>query len=333
MINGWAAREAKARLEAYEFELAPLGPLDVELKVTHCGLCHSDIHLIDNDWGSSAWLLVPGHEVVGTISALGSAVTEFRLGQRVGAGWQRSACFECELCREGQENLCPHQTATCVHFPGGLAERLRTDSRFVFALPDSLPSAAAAPLLCAGVTVHAPIARSGVGRGSRVAVLGIGGLGHIAVLMLRALGCEVTALTSSLAKADDLLRMGAHEVVQSNNVKELRKHLGRFHLLLSTAPARLDWVTLLQTVRPGGTLCFVATPPGVVSLPVQLLVTQQRSVSGSDIGSRAAMIDMLRFADEHHIAPLVETRPMAEVNEAIERVRRNDARYRVVLTA
>jgi alcohol/geraniol dehydrogenase (NADP+) len=332
MISGWAAREARARLEPYAFEPAPLGPLDVELEVTHCGLCHSDLHLIDNDWGSNAWPLVPGHEVVGTVSALGSSVTGFRVGQRVGAGWQRSACFDCDLCREGQENLCPYQTATCVRYPGGLAERLRTDSRFVFVLPDSLPSAVAAPLLCAGVTVHAPIARSGVGPGSRVGVLGIGGLGHIAVLMLRALGCEVTALTSSLAKVDDLRRMGAHEVVPSNDVKELRKHLGRFHLLLSTAPARLDWVTLLQTVRPGGTFCFVATPPGVVTLPAQLLVTQQRTVSGSDIGSRAAMVEMLRFADEYGIAPLVETRPMAEVNEAIERVRRNDARYRVVLT-
>ena len=332
MIVGWAAREAGARLEPYEFEPAPLGPHDVELDVTHCGLCHSDVHLIDNDWGSNAWPLVPGHEVVGTISALGSSVSAFRVGQRVGTGWQRSACFHCEMCHEGHENLCPHQTATCVHFPGGLADHLRTDSRFVFALPDSLSSAAAAPLLCAGVTVHAPIARSGVGPGSRVGVLGIGGLGHIAVLMLRALGCEVTALTSSLDKDDDLRRMGAHEVVPSNNVKELRKHFGRFHLLLSTAPARLDWVTLLQTVRPGGTLCFVATPPGVITLPAQLLVTQQRTVSGSDIGSRSAMAEMLRFVDEHRIAPLVETRPMAEVNEAIERVRRNDARYRVVLT-
>ena len=333
MIRGWAAREAKARLEPYAFEPAPLGPLDVELEVTHCGLCHSDIHLIDNDWGSNAWPLVPGHEVVGTISALGSGVAGFRIGQRVGAGWQRSACFDCDLCREGHENLCPNQTATCVHYPGGLAERLRTDSRFVFALPDSLPSAIAAPLLCAGVTVHAPIIRSGVGPGSRVGVIGIGGLGHIAVLMLRALGCEVTALTSSPAKADDLRRMGAHEVVPSNNIKELRRHLGRFHLLLSTAPALLDWVTLLQTVRPGGTLCFVATPPGVVTFPAQLLVTQQRTLSGSDIGSRSAMADMLRFAADHNIAPLIETRPMVEVNEAIERVRRNDARYRVVLTA
>ena len=332
MIAGWAAREAGARLERYEFEPAPLGPFDVEVKVTHCGLCHSDVHLIDNDWGSNAWPLVPGHEVVGTISALGSSVSAFRVGQRVGAGWQRSACLRCDLCSEGHENLCPHQTATCVHFPGGLAERLRTDSRFVFALPDSLSSAAAAPLLCAGVTVHAPIARSGVGPGSRVGVIGIGGLGHIAVLMLSALGCEVTALTSSLDKADDLRRMGANEVVPSNNVKELRKHFGRFHLLLSTAPARLDWVTLLQTVRPGGTLCFVATPPGAVTLPAQLLVTQQRTVSGSDIGSRSAMAEMLRFVDKHRIAPLVETRPMADVNEAIDRVRRNDARYRVVLT-
>jgi len=330
-FSGWAATVARGPLSPFTWEPRELAPFEVEIAISHCGICHSDLHLIDNGWNSSTYPFVPGHEIVGHVTAVGSAAGHLAVGQRVGVGWQRSACMTCELCLDRQDNLCPHQTATCVGHHGGFAARIRTDGRYAFAIPDELESAVAAPLLCGGATVYAPLRRYGVDATSSVGVIGIGGLGHIALLMLRAFGAEITALSSSESKRDEALAMGAHHFVSSRDARELHKQAGRFHLLLSTVHARLDWITLIKTLRPNGTLCLVGSPPGVMAIHAAALFQGQKTISASEIGDRATIAEMLRFSARHRIAPVVERMPLAEVNTAIERVRRNEARYRMVL--
>ena len=330
-ISAHAAHAKGATLERFSYEPRELGPADVEVEISHCGLCFSDIHLIDDGWGRSKYPLVPGHEIVGTIAAVGAAVAHLQIGERVGVGWQRSACLECDLCLSGEENLCARQQATCMGHHGGLASRIRIDGRFAFALPAGLSSTAAAPLLCGGVTVYSPLRRFGVGATSSVAVIGIGGLGHMALLMLRALGAEATAFSTSPAKRDEALSMGATDFASTTDPKDIRKHFGRFDLVLSTVHARLDWTTYLQTLKPNGTLCLLGQPPGIMQFPPSLLITGQRAITGSDIGGRATIREMLRFVTRHNVVPQTQTMPMSEANTAIARLRENKVRYRMVL--
>lgn len=332
VIKAQAALAKGAALEDFSYQPEELGPNDIEIEISHCGLCHSDIHLIDDSWSRSKYPQVPGHEIVGTVGAMGSAVKHLELGQRVGVGWQRSACLECDLCLGGEENLCPRQQATCMGHHGGLADRIRIDGRFAFALPPDLDSAAAAPLLCGGVTVYAPMRRYGIGATSSVAVIGIGGLGHMAIRMLRALGAEVTAFSTSPDKKPEALAMGAHDFASSTDAREIRKHFGRFDLILSTVAARLDWTTYLQTLRANGTLCLLGIPPRMImQFPPSLLITGQRSITGSDIGGRAVIREMLRFVTRHGVVPQIQRMPMVEANAALTRLRQNQVRYRLVL--
>jgi len=330
-FSAFAAPAPKQALVPHEYEPRALRPQDVEIEISHCGVCHSDIHLIDNDWATSVYPLVPGHEIVGSVSAVGSECT-LAVGQRVGVGWQRSACLRCEHCRAGNEHLCPDQEATCVGHMGGFARRIRIDWRFAFPLPPVLEAASAAPLLCAGVTAFAPLRRWHIGSGARVGVIGIGGLGSLALRFLQAMGCEATAFTSSPDKRGEALRLGANEVASSTNAREIRALANRFEFLLCTVPARLDWITFLQTLKPNGVLCLVGAPSGLLQFPAVQLLKTQRVICGSDIGSPAAIRETLAFAAEHGISAQVETAPMSEVNAALQRVRENRVRYRMVLT-
>jgi len=331
-ISSFAALSAKQPLVPYSYEPEALRPTDVEVKISHCGICHSDLHLIDDDWGSSKYPLVPGHEIVGEVVAKGDACAH-ALGERVGIGWQRSACFECEQCRAGRENLCARQQATCLGHMGGFADRIRIDGRFAFALPPELDSAGAAPLLCGGVTVFAPLRRWRVREAARVGVIGIGGLGHLALGFLRAMGCRATAFTSSPDKREEAMRLGAQDAASSTSAREIRAYAGQLDFLLCTVPARLDWITYLETLKPNGVLCLVGAPPGLVQIPASQLLSSQRVICGSDIGSPADIREMLAFAAKHGIAARIETAPMTEVNPAVQRVRDNRVRYRMVLTA
>jgi uncharacterized zinc-type alcohol dehydrogenase-like protein len=330
-FEGWAATTAGESLTRFTWEAAALGPEEVEIAVSHCGICFSDLHLIDNAWSKSIYPFVPGHEIVGTVTAAGSSVKSLTVGQRVGVGWQRSACLTCELCLDRKDNLCPHQTATCVGHHGGFARRVRTDGRYAFPIPDGLESAVAAPLLCGGATVFSPLRRYRVDARSSVGVIGIGGLGHMAILMLRAFGAEITAFSSSPNKRQEALAMGAHDFVPSTEPRELQKQRGRFDLLLCTVHARLDWIGYLRALRPNGTLCLVGSPPGIMQIPAAALFDGQKSISASEIGDRATIGEMLQFSARHKIAPLVEHMPLDEVNTAVARVRRNEVRYRMVL--
>lgn len=330
-INCYAAGKPKDKLEKFIYAPAALGPHDVEVEITHCGICHSDIHLIDDDWGISSYPLVPGHEIVGTVVALGAEVDRLKKGQRAGIGWQRSACLNCEYCVRGDENLCPGYAATCVGHHGGFAEAIRADSRFAFPLPEDLPAENAAPLLCGGVTVFSPLAHC-AGQGPlKVGVIGIGGLGHLALQFARAFGHETVAFSSSPGKQDEARAFGARQFVSSADSAAMKSVESSLDFLLSTAHADLDWKRYLDVLKPGGTLCFVGVPPSPISIPAFALIGGRKSVCGSPIGNRTDMNAMLKFAARHGIQAKTEVFPMSRINQALERVRGNQARYRIVL--
>lgn len=326
-IAAQAALAPKSPLQPFSYE-ADVGPREVLVRVTHCGICHSDLHLIDDDWGSSAYPLVPGHEVVGIVERCGAEVRELRLGQRVGVGWQCGACFACEQCEAGHENACAKLRATCKGHFGGFAEHVVVDARFAFSLPDALPSAEAAPLMCAGATVYSALRRGQTGPGMRLGVLGLGGLGHLAVLFGRALGAEVAVLSSSASKADDARALGASRFV--TEPAELRRSLD---LLLVTVPVDLTWRHYLATLRPFGRMAFVGAPPGPLAIDIGTMIDRQIGVFGSMIGSRATITAMLHLAADKGIRAWVERMPMADAQQALERVREGKARHRIVLEA
>lgn len=330
-ISGYAAPRRGATLELIEYDLPPLAPGQVQIRISHCGICHSDIHLIDDDWGVSRFPFVPGHEILGTISAVGSAVKHLKEGDRVGVGWQSACCGECEWCRKGDENLCGDQEATCVRRNGGYATYVQVDARFAISIPPELPSDTAAPLLCGGITVYSPLRTHGVGPGRRVGVIGIGGLGHLALQFARALGAEVTAFSTSPDKASEARRFGAQHFVSTRDKDALFHDAKTIDFLLSAVSADADWPTWINVLRPRGTLCFVGASPSPVQLQVFSLITGERKLAGSAIGSPGRIAEMLALAARTGITTAIERFPMARVNDAIERVRKNQARYRIVL--
>jgi uncharacterized zinc-type alcohol dehydrogenase-like protein len=329
-FHAYAAHARKGPLVPFVYEPSPLGPHDVEIRVTHCGICHSDVHLVDGDWGAGSYPMVPGHEIVGTVAAVGPEVRHLQVSERVGVGWQRASCLSCELCNGGQENLCPRSEDTCVGHHGGFADRIRVDGRFAFPIPEALASENAAPLLCAGVTVYAPL-RRWVLSPMRVGVVGIGGLGHLALEFARAMGCEVTAISSTPDKEPDARSFGAHRFLATGGPGALRSAASTLDFILSTVYVPEDWMGLLRALRPDGVLCFVGAPPEPLKLPVGALLGGQKTVTASAIGGRPALREMLDFAARHKIAARTHVRPLAEADAAFDEVRRGRARYRIVL--
>jgi alcohol/geraniol dehydrogenase (NADP+) len=330
-IQGLAAHAAGAELLPYHYDPGKLGAHEVEIAITHCGICHSDLHLISNDWGISQYPFIPGHEVIGTVAALGSEVRQLEVGQRVGLGWQSNSCGVCEWCMRGMENLCPASEATCVHRNGGYADRVRANARFVIPMPDALKSENAAPLLCGGITVYNPMRTHGVNPSSRVGVVGIGGLGHIAIQFARVFGAHVTAFSSSAGKEEEVRALGAHHFVNTRESKAMKEVAGTQDFILSTINADQDWGTYMQALRPTGTLCFVGVPPSPVTVQAFPLIAGLRSISGSPIGSPHRLREMLDVAARHGVKAKTELFPMAKANEAIEKVKKNKVRYRAVL--
>jgi uncharacterized zinc-type alcohol dehydrogenase-like protein len=330
-IQGLAAHAAGAELLPFHYDPGELGPQEVEIAITHCGICHSDLHLISNDWGISQYPFIPGHEIVGAVAAVGSQVRSLQVGQRVGLGWQSNSCGECEWCMRGLENLCPAAEGTCVHRNGGYANSVRANARFVIPIPEALGSEQAAPLLCAGITVYNPMRTHGINPSSRVGIVGIGGLGHIAIQFARAFGAQVTAFSTSAAKEEEARALGAHNFVNSRESKALKEAAGTQDFILSTVNADQDWGTFVQALRPTGTLCFVGIPPSPVTLHAFPLISGLRSISGSPTGSPSRIREMLDVAARHGVHAKTECFPMAKANEAIEKVKKNKVRYRAVL--
>jgi alcohol/geraniol dehydrogenase (NADP+) len=330
-IQGLAAHAAGAELLAFRYDPGELGPHEVEIAVTHCGVCHSDLHLISNDWSMSQYPFIPGHEVIGTVADVGAGVQKHKVGDRVGLGWQSNSCGECEWCRRGMENLCPSQEATCVHRHGGFADRVRANTRFVISIPEALASETAAPLLCGGITVYNPLRTHGVNPASRVGVVGIGGLGHMAIQFARVFGAEVAAFSSSAAKEEEARALGAHRFINTRETKAMKEAAGTFDFIVSTINADQDWSVYVNALRPTGTLCFVGVPPSPVSVPAFSLVGGMRSIAGSPIGSPHQLREMLDVAARHGVKAQTERFPMAKANEAIEKVKKNKVRFRAVL--
>ena len=330
-IKGLAVHAAGAELLPYQYDPGTLGNQDVEIAVTHCGVCHSDLHLIANDWGISRFPFIPGHEVIGTLAAVGKGVKRLEVGQRVGLGWQSHSCGVCEWCLKGMENLCPEIEGTCVHRNGGYADSVRANARFVVPIPDVFESQQAAPLFCAGITVFNPLRSHGVNPSSRVGVVGIGGLGHLAIQFARVFGAEVTAFSTTAAKEEEAKALGAHHFVNSRDSKAMKELAGSQDFILNTANADQDWGTYLQALRPRGTLCFVGVPPSPVQFHGFPLISGERTITGSTIGSPHRLREMVDVAARHGVRAITESFPMAEANEAIERVKKNKVRYRAVL--
>jgi uncharacterized zinc-type alcohol dehydrogenase-like protein len=329
-INAYAAAAAKKSLKPFAYEPAQLKSDEIEVQITHCGICHSDVHMIDNDWGNAQFPLVPGHEIVGTVRAVGFGVKRLRVGQRVGVGWQASSCGECARCQSSEETLCARNQGVIVGRHGGFADRVQVSARFAIPIPDGLKSEVAAPLLCGGITVYTPL-RAEKLQGKRVGVIGIGGLGHLALQFAAAFGCEVTAFSASPDKEREALKFGAEEFACTKEKSFFEKYAGSQDILLTTVTVDQDWNAWMGVLRPHGSLIVVGASPGTLNISPFSLIMGYKSVKGSMIGSPRLIEEMLQFAARHKIGALVEKLPMAEAEEGIRRVRAGKARYRIVL--
>eukprot|EP01027_Heterolobosea_sp_BB2_P015275 GEZU01021877.1.p1 GENE.GEZU01021877.1~~GEZU01021877.1.p1 ORF type:complete len:288 (+),score=78.63 GEZU01021877.1:95-958(+) len=258
-VRGYAVFGPNQPLKEWSYIAKPLGPNDVEIKISYCGVCHTDIAFINNDLNMSSYPFIPGHEIIGTITEVGSDVKNLKKGQRVGVGFFRSSCHKCGYCTHGEDNLCKEGEPTFGKDAqnGGFADYIRVDSEWAFPIPESLPSDQAAPLLCAGITVYSPLRRTGVGKGSKVAIMGMGGLGHIFVQMARAMGCEVYVLSTTPQKEEDAKKFGAYQFVDINNAANVKALEETFDLLLSTIYEDWDWNLYFQMVKANGTMCLV----------------------------------------------------------------------------
>lgn len=332
MIKAYAAFEAGEKLQPFEFDPGLLGTHDVEIAIDHCGICHSDLSMLNNEWGITRYPFVPGHEIIGTIADKGEHVHNFQLGQRVGLGWHSGYCLTCNTCMSGNHNLCAQAESTIVGRHGGFADKVRANAASVVALPDSINAQSAGPLFCGGITVFNPLLQFNIQPTAKVAVIGIGGLGHIALQFLRAWGCHVTAFTSSDYKKSEALELGAHKVLDTRDPTELKTATNQFDLILSTVNVKLDWNAYIATLSPKGRLHFVGATLEPLDISVFPLISGQRSISGSPVGSPASLKTMLSFVEQHDIQPIIETFRFDQVNDALARLSSGEARYRIVLS-
>ncbi len=330
--QAWVAKGPKQPMTLETVETGPLGAEEVEIAVEHCGLCHSDLSMLHNEWGITQFPAVLGHEIIGRVTAVGPSARGVAVGQRVGVGWNSGSCMHCRQCKSGQHNLCHEAQATIIGHRGGFSSHVRSHWAWAIPAPEGLITADAGPLLCGGITVFAPLAMYAKPT-DRVGVVGIGGLGHMAVKFAAAYGCEVTAFTSSESKFEEARGFGAHKVVSSRDSGAIQKLAGSIDLLISTVNVKMDWDALIGTLAPNGRLHIVGAVLEPIPIVAMSLIMQQRSVSGSPTGSPVAMEDMLQFAARHGVAPQVERFPMSKINDAFARLESGKARYRIVLDA
>ena len=331
--HAYAAETSRSPLKPFEYSLPDLGPEQVDIRVEYCGICHSDLSMLRNEWGMSIYPIVPGHEVIGRVEEVGSMVKNLKPGDRVGLGWFSGSCMTCPQCLGGDHNLCSTGEGTIVGRHGGFADLVRTHWVWATPLPDALPVQSAGPLFCGGITVFNPIVEFDVRPTDRVGVIGIGGLGHLALQFLNKWGCEVTAFSSNPDKSGELAKLGAHRIVNSRDAEALKGEAGRFDFILSTVAVPLEWSAYINALAPRGRLHTVGAVPEPIPAPAFSLLSAQRSISGSPLGSPATTAKMLEFCARHEIAPLVEEFPMSQVNTALDRLENGSPRYRIVLKA
>jgi alcohol/geraniol dehydrogenase (NADP+) len=331
-FKAWIAKSAKQSMVLESIEPGPLASEDVEVAVESCGLCHSDLSVLNNDWGNSQFPAILGHEVIGRVTAVGPNAKGITIGQHVGVGWNSASCMHCRQCMSGSHHLCPEVQATILGHRGGFATHIRAHWAWVIPLPENLNFPEAGPLLCGGITVFSPLAMYATPN-QRVGIIGIGGLGHMAVKFAHAYGCDVTAFTSSESKFDEAKSFGAHHVLSSKDSAAIKKQAGSFDLLISTVNVKLDWDSMIAALAPNGRLHVVGAVLEPIPVAAFSLIGQQRAVSGSPSGSPIATATMLDFAARHNIAPQTEHYPMSKINEAFARLDSGKARYRIVLDA
>lgn len=337
--RGYAAQSANAPLAPFAFQRRNPGPTDVQIEIAFCGVCHSDLHQVRDEWGGALFPMVPGHEIVGHVTAVGPGVTTFAVGDRVGVGCLVDSCRTCESCVDGEEQFCTGGAVFTYNSrdksgelaQGGYSNNIVVDEAFVLRIPASLDLAGAAPLLCAGITTYSPLRHWKVGPGSKVGVIGLGGLGHMALKFARAFGAHVVQFTHSASKVDDALRLGAHEVVLSSDAAAMKRHARSFDFILDTVSAPHDLMQYLGMLTRDGTMTLVGVPEKPPVVAPFVLIGARRSLAGSLIGGIAETQEMLDFCGEHGIHSDIELIDMPTINEAYERMLRGDVKYRFVI--
>ena len=341
-VRGYAAMAAGEDLVPWSFKRRELGDNDVAIEITHSGICHSDIHRVREEWQSQIFPIVPGHEIIGHVTSVGSAVSRFAVGQRVGVGVYIDSCRQCKNCVAGESNYCEKgmiETFAGVEkdgvtpTQGGYSTGIVVDENYVVSVPDAMDSATGAPLMCAGITVYAPLERYGAGPGKRVGVVGLGGLGHLAVRFAKAMGAEVTVFSHSKNKSDDALALGADHFVYSGDEDAMTSLSMSFDIVVNAVSAPLDPAPYLSLLGLGGVLVFVGISGQPYPVQAFDLLNQRRTIAGSTIGSVSELQKMLDFAAEHGVEASVEVIPASEINAAYERVINSDIRYRFVIDA
>ena len=340
-MKGYAAQSATAPLDAFRFDRREPGPLDVEIDIQYCGVCHSDLHTVRNEWTNTVYPVVPGHEIVGRVARVGGSVTRFKAGDLAGVGCMVDSCRTCPDCQAGLEQYCQNGMTLTYNSPdkylggmtyGGYSSRIVVDEAFVLKVSSGLNLAAVAPLLCAGITTYSPLRHWGVTRGSKVGVAGLGGLGHMALKLAHAFGAHVVLFTTSPGKADDARRLGAHEVVISRNADEMKRHAASFDFILDTVAAPHDLDALTSLLKRDGTLCLVGAPATPHPSPTVFnLIFRRRQIAGSLIGGIAETQEMLDFCASHAITSDIELIPIQDINLAYERMLKSDVKYRFVI--
>lgn len=329
-IQAYAAKEPKGKLELFEYDPGELRSDEVEIDVDYCGICHSDLSMWGNDWKISEFPFVPGHEISGRVSAKGENVKHLEIGAKVGLGWSSRSCGFCKQCLSGNHNLCRDSEDTIVGRHGGFANKVRSHALWAIPIPEGVDPVSAGPLFCGGLTVFNPIIQNQISPTDRVAVIGIGGLGHMALQFLNKWGCEVTAFSTSPDKEEKARKLGAHRFVNVKDEGALKKEKGRFDMILSTVNVELEWGKYLAALAPKGKFHLVGAAPKIESA-VMPLISGERSIGGSPVGSPATAGRMLEFCARHNIEPATEIFPLSEANEAMAKLEADSPSHRIVL--
>lgn len=337
--KAYAAFSANTPLAPFTLDRRDLGAHDVDIDILYCGVCHSDIHQVRSEWGKSIYPLVPGHEIVGRIVAVGSAVKKFKVGDLAGVGCFVDSCRTCDNCKSGEEQFCERgMVGTYNSYDkegnptyGGYSTRIVVDENYTLKVSDKLPLSGVAPLLCAGITTYSPLRHVGVKPGDKVAVLGLGGLGHMAVKFAASFGAEVTMLSSSPSKQADAEKLGAHHFILTSDAEAMKKAAKSFDVILNTVSANHEYSTYLNLLKTNGTMIIVGIPEVPSKLPANVLINQRRSIMGSLIGGIKETQEMLDYCAEHNITSEVEVIDMQYINEAYERMLKSDVKYRFVI--
>jgi alcohol dehydrogenase (NADP+) len=339
-VHGYASKQAKGQLTLYEFERREPRDHDVVIDIQYCGICHSDIHQVSDEWGGSTFPMVPGHEIAGVVSQVGTNVSHYKVGERVGVGCFVDSCRKCSPCRDGLEQYCIEGcTLTYNGFErdgktptqGGYSNKIVVNDDYVLKIPNGLPLPRAAPLMCAGVTLYSPLMHWNAGPGKKVGIIGLGGLGHMGVKIARALGAEVTVLSHSLRKQEDGRRMGADHFFATSDPMTFEKLKGSFDMIINTVSVELDMNSYLNLLRLDGTMVIVGLPEKELSFGASSLTNARRRLAGSVIGGIQETQEMLEFCDKHKIYCDIELTPIQRVNEAYQRVVNSDVKYRFVI--